>query len=256
MLFDLRGRGRRRTVQVIYLGLALLMGVGLVGLGVGGGLGSGGILSSLSGNEGSSGASFSGQIKKAQKLTREQPRNLGAWEELIKAQLHQAGGEAYVTQAGVTSKGKELFAQVASSWSSYLALNPPSPSPELAQQLVRVLGEEGLNEPSATVQALQIVVAARPPSASLYGELALYAYKAGNTRVGDLAGKKAINLAPANQRAELKTELAEIKKNPNGTATTPSSEATPSTSGQTLPTTQGASGTVTAAPTKTSGKKK
>ena len=26
MLFDLRGRGRRRTVQAIYLSLALLMG--------------------------------------------------------------------------------------------------------------------------------------------------------------------------------------------------------------------------------------
>ena len=32
MLFDLRGRGRRRTVQVIYIGLALLFGVGFVGL--------------------------------------------------------------------------------------------------------------------------------------------------------------------------------------------------------------------------------
>ena len=30
MLFDLRGRGRRRTIQVIYLGLAVLMGGGLV----------------------------------------------------------------------------------------------------------------------------------------------------------------------------------------------------------------------------------
>jgi len=35
MLFDLRGRGRRRTVQVIYGGLALLMGSGLVLFGVG-----------------------------------------------------------------------------------------------------------------------------------------------------------------------------------------------------------------------------
>ncbi len=42
MLFDLRGRGRRRTVRVIYTGLALLMGVGLVGFGIGGGFGGGG----------------------------------------------------------------------------------------------------------------------------------------------------------------------------------------------------------------------
>ena len=34
MLFDLRGRGRRRTVQVIYLSLAILMGGGLVLFGI------------------------------------------------------------------------------------------------------------------------------------------------------------------------------------------------------------------------------
>ena len=46
MLFDLRGRGRRNTVRVIYIGLAVLIGVGLVGFGVGGGFGGGGILNS------------------------------------------------------------------------------------------------------------------------------------------------------------------------------------------------------------------
>ena len=45
MLFDLRGRGRRRTVRVIYIGLAVLIGLGLVGFGIGGGFGGGGILS-------------------------------------------------------------------------------------------------------------------------------------------------------------------------------------------------------------------
>ena len=44
MLFDLRGKGRRRAVRVIYIGLALLMGVGLVGFGIGGGFGGGGLL--------------------------------------------------------------------------------------------------------------------------------------------------------------------------------------------------------------------
>ena len=30
MLFDLRGRGRRKTVQITYIGLAALMGGGVV----------------------------------------------------------------------------------------------------------------------------------------------------------------------------------------------------------------------------------
>ncbi len=56
MLFDLRGRGRRRTVQAIYLGLALLMGGGLVLFGVGAGNGFGGLLNAFNGNGSSSGA--------------------------------------------------------------------------------------------------------------------------------------------------------------------------------------------------------
>jgi hypothetical protein len=219
MLFDLRGRGRRRTVQLIYLGLALLMGVGLVGFGVGGGIGSGGgILNSLSGNEGSNSASFSSQIKKYKKLTQQQPNDVSAWEKLTLAELHEAGGEAYVTSTGLTSKGKELFAQTAQSWNGYLALNPPKPSPELAQEMVRVFGEEGLNQPAEAVKVLQIVVADRPGSASLYAALAQYAYKAHNARIGDLAAEKAVALAPSAQRKGLKTELAELKKNPSGAA--------------------------------------
>ena len=50
MLFDLRGRGRRRTVQAVYLGLAVLMGGGLVLFGVGAGNGFGGILNAFTGN--------------------------------------------------------------------------------------------------------------------------------------------------------------------------------------------------------------
>jgi len=57
MLFDLRGRGRRRTVQVVYLGLAVLMFVGLVLFGVGAGNGFGGLLNAFTGN-GSGSAAF------------------------------------------------------------------------------------------------------------------------------------------------------------------------------------------------------
>src|ERR1700716_2191814 len=104
MLFDLRGRGRRRTVRVIYMGLALLMGVGLVGFGIGGGFGGGGLLNAASNNEGAGSASFSSQIKKYKKLTTQQPTNISAWENLTRAQLHEAGGEAYVSNSQVTPK--------------------------------------------------------------------------------------------------------------------------------------------------------
>jgi len=219
MLFDLRGRGRRSTVRVIYIGLAALFLLGFVGLGVGGGFGSSGILSSLT-NEGSSGGgpNYSGEIKKYSKLTAERPHDLGAWEYLIKAQLHEAGGEAYVSPStgAVTSKGKTLFKQIAQSWDGYTAQNPPKTNLELAKEMLEVYGEGGLDQPSGAVEVLQIIVAAEPNSKSYNAALAEYAYKAKNVRVGDLASEKAVSLAPPSERARLKTELAEIKTNPSG----------------------------------------
>jgi hypothetical protein len=217
MLFDLRGRGRRRTVRAIYLGLAALMGVGLVGFGIGGGFGGGGLLTAASNNEGANSASFAAQITRYRKLTRQQPKNLAAWEGLTKALLHEAGGEAYVTRSGeATSKGKELFKQASQAWTGYLALNPPKPSSELAQLMVSVYGEQGLNEPAKAVEVLQLVLAARPTSAALWASLAEYAYKAHEAPLGEQASTKAVSLAPAAQRARLKTELAQIKKSPTG----------------------------------------
>jgi hypothetical protein len=217
MLFDLRGRGRRRTVRVIYSGLALLIGLGLVGFGIGGGFGGGGLLNAASNNEGSSSASFASQIKQYRKTTQAQPKNVAAWEGLTKALLHEAGGSAYVSESGVvTPKGKELLRQAAQSWSSYIALNPPKPNTELAQLMVtHVYNEQGLNEPAQAVQALQIVLATRPKSAALWAALAEYAYKAQNQRIGDLAASKAVGLAPATQKTRLKKELAEVRKTPN-----------------------------------------
>jgi hypothetical protein len=217
MLFDLRGRGRRRTVKFIYIGLALLIGVGLVGFGIGGGLGGGGILNATNNNEGGSGASFASQIKKYEKQVKLHPNNASGYEGLAKALLHESGNESFTTTSGApTSKGKQLYKRASQAWSSYLALNPAKTNSELAQLIFQIYGEQGLNEPAKAVQALQIVVAARPESAAYYAQLAEYAYKAKNERIGDLASAKAIALAPSTSRVRLKTELAEVKKFPNG----------------------------------------
>jgi len=242
MLFDLRGRGRRRTVRVIYTGLAVLMGGGLVLFGVGS-FGGTGVLSNINSNESSNGSSYASQIKKYRKLTEQQPTNVAAWEGLIKGLLHESSN---YTQNGLTPKGRELFQQASSAWSSYIALNPPKPNSELAQLMVEVYGEEGLNQPAQAVGVLQVVVAARPTSASLYATLAEYAYKAHNTRIGDLASAKAVSLAPANERLRVRNELAQVKANPSGEKT-----YTTTTNGKTYVVKKAAGGTFTGTELKT-----
>src|SRR4029077_5088578 len=94
MLFDLRSRGRRRTVQVVYLGLALLMGGGLVLFGVGAGNGIGGLLNAFTGNGSgnSQGAAVSQAEKTALKQTRLNPNDPAAWSALVSARWETASG--------------------------------------------------------------------------------------------------------------------------------------------------------------------
>src|SRR3954447_14405871 len=130
MLFDLRSRGRRSTVRVVYIGLALLIGLGLVGFGIGGGFGGGGILSAGTENEGANRASFAGEVKKYRKLTAQQPKNAAAWEKLTLALLHEAGGN----EGGITSRERTLYSEASQTWEKTLALNG-NPSTALTKQV-------------------------------------------------------------------------------------------------------------------------
>ncbi len=215
MLFDLRGRGRRRTVRVIYIGLAVLLGVGLVGFGVGGGFGGGGIVSSLNGHEGAGGVDYSKQISNYRKTLARNPNDVTASEKLVKTLTLQAGGEAYKNTNGtLTPAGKKIYAEVADAWNHYVAV-ASKPNVGLAKVMVRIFDEEGLNQPASTVEVLQTIVAAEPNNASYYGFLAAYAYLAHKNALGDLAARKAVALAPTGQRTHLKLQLAEVKKQAN-----------------------------------------
>jgi hypothetical protein len=220
MLFDLRGRGRRRTVRIVYLGMALLFGVGFIGFGVGVGSGGGGILNALTGNEGSSSVGFTSQIKQDRKLVHQQPNNVKAWGSLVRDTVRQAGTAGNYSEAkeGFTSKARPVLNEAQQAWQHYLTLKPSgSESATLANEMIQLLGGSGgLNQPVEAEQAMQIVIAARPPSAALYAQLAEFAYQAKDSSQGDLASKQSLALAPAAQRPRLKEELVAIKANPKG----------------------------------------
>ena len=127
-----------------------------------------------------------------------------------------------------------------------MALKPPKPNTELAQLMVGVYGVEGLNQPAQAVQVLQVVVAARPTSAALYAVLAQYAYKANNTRIGDLAAARAVSLAPPLERVRIRNELAQVRANPNGEKT-----YTTTTNGKTYVLKKSSGGTFTGREVKT-----
>ena len=140
MLFDLRGRGRRRTVQVIYLSLAILMGGGLVLFGIGGAT-SGGLIDAIQGKSGNSSGTdaFQKRVDALEKQTQTEPTNARAWAQLAGLRFQLAGSGANYDQATqvYTDKGKAELRQAANAWQQHLKLAGEKPDTTVANQMVQ-----------------------------------------------------------------------------------------------------------------------
>jgi hypothetical protein len=214
MLFDLRGRGKRRTIQGIYLFLAVLLGGGLIFFGIGGGGSGGGLLNAVGQNGGGGGSNaFQSEVTAAQKRVRVAPTDQAAWASLTQAQYEVAAtGAGYdATTNTFTSQGKKQLAAAAASWNKYLALKPKKPDVGVAAEMVQVFEPAGLNLPAQAVATQELVVAANPTSPDEYSNLAILAYLASQTRKGDLAAAKAVSLEPKAKQAQLKLQLTTAK---------------------------------------------
>jgi hypothetical protein len=209
VLFDLRGRGRRRTVQGIYLSLAILMGGGLVLFGIGGNV-SGGLLDALKDNKTASSDVFEKRLKSAEKLVVTQPQNAQAWANVVKLRFQVAGtGDSYDDTTGAfTDKGKVELQRVDQAWNRYLALDPKKIDTTAATYMVQAYAPGALNKSDKLVRAYEVVIdGTSKPTYDQYRNLAIYSYVAGQSRKGDLARDKALELAPKDQRSVVKQQI-------------------------------------------------
>src|ERR1700730_13205507 len=123
MLFDLRGRGRRRTVQGVYLGLAIILGGGLVLFGVGAGNGFGGLLNAFNNNSSSNSQPVVSQAEKsALRQTQLQPNNPAGWVNLVEARYEAAGQDSNQTTGAYTAAGLTKLRQAGQAWQRYIQL--------------------------------------------------------------------------------------------------------------------------------------
>jgi hypothetical protein len=211
MLFDLRGRGRRRTVQIVYATLAVLMAAGLILFGVGSGL-AGGLIDALNGSGGSSGGGNSALSKQAdalQKRAQRDPRNADNWSRLARAKFQLAAGTIDQNTGQYSADGRKDLAAAGVAWDRYLALNPPKPDPAVAALMVQAFVQ--LNQAAKAADAQEIVTGARP-NRNAYLQLAKLAYLAGQTRKGDLAAQKALADTPKDLQGAIKEQLQQAKK--------------------------------------------
>jgi hypothetical protein len=213
MLFDLRSRGRRRTVQAVYLGLALLMAGGLVLFGVGTGSGIGGLLNAFTGSGSNQQSSIiSQQEKTALQQTNAHPTDPAAWAALVNARWASASGNGYnaATQS-YTTAGKRELAGVAAAWQRYSQLTK-TPNANVAILAANAYG--ALGQYSQEASAWDAATTADPTSVKSFECLAISAYAAKQTRLGDLASSKVATMVPKSTRQSVLSEINTAKTNP------------------------------------------
>lgn len=204
MLFELGGK-RKRFIQVIYVFLALLLGVGLVGLGIGGDA-NGGIFNALGiGGDGSTprNPEFDNQIERAEADLAANPGDEKALTTLARVHFLAAQTSLETDELGnvsITDDAISEYNAAVDSWETYLEAEPAEPDDDVAALMIQAYANLAGTDPSPAAteeqlagayMAAQIVADVRP-SAGTFTNLALYAYLADETKIADQARKDAL----------------------------------------------------------------
>jgi hypothetical protein len=213
MLFDLRGR-RRRAVQATYLMLALLMGGGLVLFGIGGEV-SGGLVDAFKGGGGGSStdSALEDRVDKAEERLAANPQNPVVLQNLIRDYYSLATSQRESGTIGFPDDAKDELRKAGVYWQRYTQAVTGEPSAEAARYALQVYDVAALNRPKEAQKAAAILAQDSNDVAS-YLRLVSYAALAGDKRTADLAAKKAVDLAPKDQRKQVKQQAEQLKKPP------------------------------------------
>jgi hypothetical protein len=213
MLFDLRGR-RRRVVQATYLMLALLLGGGLVLFGIGGDV-SGGLVDAFKGGGGGSStdSALEDRVDNQEQRLAENPRNVAVLQSLVRDYYSLATSQRESGTIGFPDDAKDDLRKAGVYWQRYTQTVTGEPSAETARYALQVYDVSALNKPKEAQKAAAILAQESNDVAS-YLRLVSYAALAGDTRTADLAAKKAVDLAPKDQRKQVKQQAEALKKPP------------------------------------------
>jgi hypothetical protein len=219
VLFDLQGK-RRRVVQATYLTLAVLMGGGLVLFGIGGDV-SGGLFDAFSDRNttGTGGNQvIEDRIERNEKrATAGGPAAEKALQELVRDYFSLASTNIDPNTGQLSEESRDELVKAGAAWQRYLKLEPERPDPATAQYATRIYDAPGLNRPDDALAAAQLIADQRNDTES-YLNLVKFATLAKNTRIADLAGNKAIELAPKGQEQAVRQNVKALKQPPAATA--------------------------------------
>ena len=220
MVFDTRGR-RKRVIQVVYAGLALVMVLSLFTV-----VGPVSFTDLFGGGSSSSSSSsiFDDQVQRLEKQLRKNPNDQGTLAALVRARYNAANAQIERDPAsgqvtGISEDGIAEFSRAGKAWEQYLKTNPKPPSPSAAQFAAQayfyaaatgtVLEFKDNIKSAAKAQA---VLAKARPTLNSYVTLARYQAFAGDSAGAKQSGAKAVSLAPKAQQQTVKQVVAQTEK--------------------------------------------
>ena len=215
MLFDLSSPGRKNVIRVVYGVLALLFLVGFVGFGIGGEIGGGGIVDSLTGGggDGDTAEQFEQQIEDAEAALETNPNDEKALTTL--AEQRYLSGQAQLdvddtTGAPImTEESRGEFEAAIEAWTRYLETDPAKPSVSTAGSVVQAFVLLGNAEGAAEAQE---ILAKANPSPGAYSTLAYYYYADFDFKRGDQAAQLAVEEANENQKKTVEKQLDQLRE--------------------------------------------
>jgi hypothetical protein len=225
MLFELGGK-RKRFIQVIYVFLALLLGIGLVGLGIGGSA-NGGIFDALGLTDSSSGGSsqFDQQIDNAQEKLKTNPDDTQALLTVARYSYlkgQQSLGADDQGNPTITDDTTSAWEDATTAWESYLDAIGKREEPNDAVATLITQAYAGLAQTETDPQIYTrlfadaadaaVIVATKRPSVNSWLQAAGFAYYSGNIKKGEEAGKKALAEANEADRSAVSAQLKQYSK--------------------------------------------
>ncbi|MFN8111796.1 MAG: hypothetical protein U0R51_01220 [Solirubrobacterales bacterium] len=222
MLFELGGK-RKRLIQVIYVFLAFLMAIALVGFGIGGAT-SGGIFDALGiGGDGSSSSpQYDAQIQRAEDTLQTNPKDEKAL--ITLARTNFLAGQAATEQdaqgrISYTDETISRYRDATDAWERYVKTKPQKVDDGVASLMLQAYSALAGTDPARVQQdldqaqaAAQAVADARP-SFGTYLQLATYAYFAGDDKAGKAAEQKALQEAPdSTSKSQAKQQVKQAQQ--------------------------------------------
>lgn len=219
MLFDLSNPRRKNVLRVIYALLALLFAVGFVGFGIGGEMGGGGIVDSLTGGGGSTADQYEQQIDDAEETLEQDPQNANALSAL--AQYRYLSGQAQLEvdegtgAPAITDDARSEFEAAVDAWNRYLDTEPRRPDVGTAGNVAQAFLY--LDDVGGAAEAYEFLAEANPSVGTL-ATLAQYRYydldvKGGDRAIAELEKEKGGRAKQAlEQLGELREQVVKEKR--------------------------------------------